>query len=467
MAPPSRALPTVLIIDDDPAVIAALELLLAIHEIPSVSARSPDEALSALRDPSVAVALQDMNFAGDRTSGREGVELFRRIRRERPGLPIILMTAWASLSMAVALVKEGAADYIAKPWDDEDLVAKIEALLPPAPGELARVPKGADLCGLVCTSPAMHEPINLALRVAPSDASVLITGENGSGKDKFAEIIHKNSLRADEPFVRVDLGALPESLLEAELFGAEAGAYTGATRRREGRFEAASGGTLFLDEIGNLPLAGQMKLLRVLQTGEFQRLGSAEAHKADVRVLAATNADLSQAIQRGTFREDLFFRLAVIELHVPPLRERPEDVIALAEHFLAAHAGGPWELSTEARDALMGHAWSGNVRELSNRIQRAVLVSTGKMITAHALGLAVLPARSSPSAPVSLPEAPAELPGSETAGDVEERRQVEAALAAASGVVAKAAADLGISRQALYRKMRRLGLAVERRIKDG
>ncbi len=467
MAPPSRALPTVLIIDDDPAVIAALELLFAIHEIPSLSARSPDEALSALRDPSVAVVLQDMNFAGDRTSGREGAELFRRIRRERPGLPVILMTAWASLSMAVTLVKEGAADYIAKPWDDEELVAKIEALLPPAPGERARVPEGADLCGLVCMSPAMHEPVNLALRVARSDASVLITGENGSGKDKLAEIIHKNSLRAEGPFVRVDLGALPESLLEAELFGAEAGAYTGATRRRVGRFEAASGGTLLLDEIGNLPLSGQMKLLRVLQTGEFQRLGSAEALKADVRVLAATNLDLVQAIQRGAFREDLFFRLAVIEIRVPALRERPEDVIALAEHFLTAQAGGPWELSDEAREALLGHAWPGNVRELGNRIQRAVLVGSGRRVTAHDLGLAVALAPSSPSAPARPPEAPTRGDGNETAGDIEERRQVEEALEAAAGVVAKAAAELGISRQALYRKMRRLGLAVERRIKDG
>lgn len=466
-AAPTGQAPSVLIIDDDPAVIAALELLLAIHEIPAVSAASPEEALSAINDPSIALALQDMNFASDRTSGREGADLFRRIRRKRPALPVLLMTAWASLEMAVELVKEGASDYIAKPWDDEKLVAKIETLIPRS----SALPGDADLCGLVCVSPAMREPLALALRVAPSDAPVLITGENGSGKDKLAEILHKNSRRAAEPFVRVDLGALPESLLEAELFGAEAGAYTGATRRRAGRFEAADRGTLFLDEIGNLPLAGQMKLLRVLQTGEFQRLGSSEPKKSDVRVVAATNLDLAHAIRAGAFREDLFFRLAVIEIRVPPLRERPEDVIALAEHFVAIHAGGSRELSEDAREALMGHAWPGNVRELGNRIQRAVLVGSGRVLTALDLGLDLASMERASRPPEKRAAASPDIehsasPLGEPPLTSEERQKIEAALDEAGGVIAKAAADLGLSRQALYRKMRRLGLAVERRIKD-
>jgi DNA-binding NtrC family response regulator len=341
-----------------------------------------------------------MNFSKDTTSGEEGIALFREIHALDPDLPVILITAWTSLETAVGLVKEGAADYVGKPWDDQKLVLTIQNLLrlrglrndnlrlrsddERARADLAR---RFNLCGLVYKSRKMHELVSLAVHVAPSDAPVLITGPNGSGKEKLAEIVQMSSRRADKPFVRVNAGGLPDQLLEAELFGAEAGAYTGATKLRVGRFEAAHGGTLFLDEIGNLTPTGQMKLLRVLQTGEFQRLGSNVTRTADVRLISATNANLRAEIAAGRFREDLYFRLNVIELEVPALSRRPDDIRPLAEHFLRRHAGGrSLVLSDEAFESLEHHDWSGNVRELDNRLQRAALVCEGGSIRSQDLG---------------------------------------------------------------------------------
>jgi DNA-binding NtrC family response regulator len=303
----------------------------------------------------------------------------------------------------------------------------------------------------------MHELVTLAVHVAPSDAAVLILGPNGSGKEKLAEIIQANSRRRDAPFVKVNAGALPDELLEAELFGAEAGAYTGAARARIGRFEAAHGGTLFLDEIGNLSAAGQAKILRVLQTGEVERLGSSATRKVDVRVLSATNADLKARIAAGTFREDLYFRLDVIELRVPPLADRPDDIAPLAERFLREHAPSA-TLTAEARAALERHDWPGNVRELQNRIQRAALVASGGAITPAALDLAdASPARA--PGPVAI--------AADARPDDPERAAIVDALARHGGVVAKAAAELGLSRQGLYRRMERLGIAIERRPVSG
>jgi DNA-binding NtrC family response regulator len=300
------------------------------------------------------------------------------------------------------------------------------------------------------------------VHVAPSDAPVLITGPNGSGKERFAEIVQASSRRADKPFVRVNAGGLPDQLLEAELFGAEAGAYTGAAKLRIGRFEAAHGGTLFLDELGNLSPSGQMKLLRVLQTGEFQRLGSNVTRTAAVRLISATNADLRAEIAAGRFREDLYFRLNVIELAVPPLSSRPEDVLLLAEHFLARHADGAAAvLSSEARAALEHHDWPGNVRELENRIQRAVLVCQGGPIGVADLGLDEREKATRAEPPLT---APSEPPGSGTLSEVE-REAIHAALDRARGVVSRAAAELGLSRQALYRRMEKLGIEMERRVR--
>ena len=325
-------MPSLLIIDDNPAVATALEVLFSLHDISTLHAQTPEAGLAMLQSESVDLVIQDMNFTEDTTSGDEGVALFAQIRARYPDLPVILLTAWTHLSSAVELVKAGAADYVAKPWDDRKLLATVNNLLELAEArseldrrrnrERARQEQLAqkyDLRGVVFDDPASERVIALACQIARSDLPVLITGPNGSGKEKIAEIVQANSSVKNGAFVTLNCGALPSELIEAELFGADAGAYTGANKAREGKFEAADGGTLFLDEIGNLPLAGQMKLLRVLETGRFERLGSNRERHVTVRVISATNADLPALIREGSFREDLYYRLNAIELSLPPL----------------------------------------------------------------------------------------------------------------------------------------------------
>ena len=465
----------VLIVDDQEAVRTALGLLLELSGLQVLTAQGPDQALDAIREEDVGVVIQDMNFSKDTTSGDEGAQLFADIRALDPELPVILITAWTSLETAVRLVKQGAADYMAKPWDDQKLVVTVKnliALYRARRENLSRTTREArarselsssyDLCGLVYRSPALHQVVTLAVNVARSDVPVLITGPNGSGKEKLAEIVQANSRRKDKAFVRINAGALPDQLLEAELFGAEAGAFTGATKLRIGRFEAAHQGTLFLDEIGNLSAAGQMRLLRVLQTGEFERLGSSTTRKVDVRVISATNADLRAEILAGRFREDLFFRLNVIELLVPSLARRVEDIVPLAERFLECHRGDrDLSFGADALDALEQHEWPGNVRELENRIQRAVLVCPGAQIRAADLGIDPSPAVAG-SADRGGGDERARR-GSIPPPGSDERDLVESALVRARGVVSLAAAELGLSRQALYRRMQRLGIELERR----
>ncbi len=440
---------TVLIIDDQPAVREALSLLLSLHDIRPVTAATPDEGLAQVARGNVDVVISDMNFSVDTTSGEEGAALFRAIRARHPDLPVILLTAWTHLETAVELVKAGAADYLAKPWDDAKLLATVENLLELA--ENARVADHAritrrrrraalesahDLRGIVFASDEMLRVLELACRVARASVPVLITGPNGAGKEKIAEIVHANSAVASRPLVAVNCGALPADLVEAELFGAEAGAFTGATRAREGRFEAADGGTLFLDEIGNLPPAGQMKLLRVLESGEFERVGSTRTRKVTVRVISATNADLPALIADGSFREDLYYRLNTIEIALPPLAERPDDILPLAEFF----AGAGVVLADDAREALLAYPWPGNVRELKNTIDRARLLSGDGPVKAGELGL---PAIAGPSRSLDDPS----------------REAIEAALRRNDGVISRAARALGLSRQALYRRMQRFGIA--------
>jgi DNA-binding NtrC family response regulator len=462
----------VLIVDDNPAICGALELLFELHGIKSAIASGPEEALALVSCEDIGVVVQDMNFQRDTTSGNEGVALMRSIRALDPDVPILLMTAFTSLEMAVQLVKEGASDYIAKPWNDEKLVTTVKSLMRMrelAQDNLRHVSQASrarqdlaerfDLCSLVYASPRMHEVVSLAVRVAAADVPILITGPNGAGKERLAEVIQKNSRRKGSPFVKVNAGGLPDQLLEAELFGAEAGAYTGATKTRIGRFEEAHNGTLFLDEIGNLTPTGQMKLLRVLQTGEFQRLGSNQTRTADVRLLSATNANLPEMIANGTFREDLFFRLNVIEIEIPPLRDRTEDALALAEQFLSARDPS-LTLSSGARRAIVEHEWPGNVRELHNRVQRAALLRTATAISAEDLGLGGTTPRAIAGSDGIPPARPAS--NVETAA---ERAELERALAQANGVVSRAAAMLGLSRQAFYRKMERHGVELERKIK--
>jgi DNA-binding NtrC family response regulator len=464
----------VLIVDDEPAMRSALEILFEVHGIGAFSVSSPEQALARIRSDDIGVVLQDMNFGDAETSGQGGMALFRAIRALDPDLPVLLMTAWTSLETAVALVKEGAADYMAKPWDDEKLVATVRTLLRlrGATQENVRLRSYAertrrelaaqhDLAGLVYASDLMHELLTLAVRIAPSDAPVLITGPNGSGKELLAEIVRNNSRRQDKPFIKVNAGGLPDQLLEAELFGAEAGAYTGAAKARIGRFEAANGGTLFLDELGNLSPSGQMKLLRVLQSGEFERLGSNTTRRADVRLISATNADLPRMIAAGTFREDLYFRLNVVELRLPPLADRVEDIAPLCAQFLARFAdGAPMQLSADANEALHAYGWPGNVRELQNRLQRATLVAQGGAIRSADLDL---PAESLRKETASRPP---EATKARTQSEHAECSRIEEALARAENVVSRAAADLGMSRQALYRRMERLGLSLERRVRD-
>ncbi|MGH9382234.1 MAG: sigma-54-dependent transcriptional regulator [Thermoanaerobaculia bacterium] len=443
-------MPTVLVIDDNPAVATALEVLFSLHDIATVAAETPEAGLAALEREPVDLVIQDMNFRADTTSGDEGTALFHAIRERHAELPVILLTAWTHLESAVELIKAGAADYLAKPWDDRKLLTTVHNLLELSASrrELARQREGArrrrealerdyDLRGLVWADAASERALALACQVARSELPVLISGPNGVGKEKFAEIIHANSAVRDGPFVALNCGALPAELIEAELFGAEAGAYTGANRAREGKFEAADGGTLFLDEIGNLPPAGQMKLLRVLETGRFERLGSNRERRVAVRVVSATNADLPAAIAAGDFREDLYYRLNAIEVKLPPLAERPDDILPLARHFLPAGK----RLAQDAERALLRHPWPGNVRELRNAVQRAALLAPGETLNAEALGLAV--------------------PGSGVAASGDEapdRGAIEAALHRHDGVLARAAADLGLSRQALYRRLDKLGL---------
>ena len=449
--PLSRAVQTVLVIDDNEGVCQALEVLFGLHELRTLTATSPEEGLDLIRSDAVDLVIQDMNFTADTTSGDEGQSLFREIRALDPDLPVILFTAWTDLETAVELVKAGAADYLAKPWDDTKLVATARNLLElrAVTRENHRVAESRrrnrdrlaeryDLCGVVYESDAMQALLGTAAQVAASDVPVLITGPNGSGKEKIAEVLQANSRVADGPFVKVNMGALPGELMEAELFGAEAGAFTGASKTREGRFETADGGTLFLDEIGNLSPAGQAKLLRVLQTGEFERLGSSRTRTARVRVISATNSDLKAAIAAGRFREDLFYRLNVIELDLPPLAERPDDILPLARHFL----GADFELTEAATGRLLRYSWPGNVRELQNTMRRAGVMSHGQSIDADVLGLA-------------------DEPGHDVASSVSQgpdREALVAALERHGGTVARAARELGISRQALYRRMDKFGI---------
>jgi DNA-binding NtrC family response regulator len=447
---------TILVIDDNPAVAQALAVLLELHDIRTVSATTPERGLAEMTDQRIDLVIADMNFRADTTSGDEGAALFRALRAKRPDLPVILLTAWTHLESAVQLVKAGAADYLSKPWDNDKLLATVENLLELAEAtrerdrlqsELIqrreRLAQQYDLCDVVFASDAMERAVELACRVSRADVPVLITGPNGAGKERIAQIIHANSAVRDGPFVAVNCGAIPAELIEAELFGAEAGAYTGAVRSRIGRFELANGGTLLLDEIGNLPLAGQVKLLRVLETGQFEMLGSSRTRSSRVRILSATNADLPALIRAGSFREDLYYRLNVIEISLPPLAERRADIVPLARHFL----GKEWRLSEDALAALQAHEWHGNVRELRNSIERAKLMSQPGVVSASDLNLSVA-------------QRPAGEPDAVRSGAdmLLSRELVESALRDVGGNVSRAAQALGLSRQALYRRMDRFNI---------
>lgn len=429
----------ILIVDDNPDILEALELLLSLHGYRVLTAENEKQALMAVAHQSVDLVIQDMNFAQGITSGKEGKSLFKALKALNNDLPIILITAWTQLETAISLVKGGATDYLQKPWDDNKLLELVAQYSQKSQTKLKdknSIENNKNSAeDFIYKSQAMYTLIAQAGKVADATVNVLITGANGAGKEKLADYIHQQSPRFNNAFIKVNMGALPHELMEAELFGAEKGAFTGANQARIGRFEAADGGTLFLDEIANLPLSGQMKLLRVLQTGEFERLGSSTTIKVDVRVLSATNADLTLAVQQGTFRQDLYYRLNVIELHLPELAQRQADIVPLAEYFI----GSDYSLNDEAKHALTNHAWLGNVRELENACKRALVFANNNMLAPSDFQLA----------------------SSLVASTTNEKEHIEQVLIKHNGVIKHSAAELGLSRQALYRRIEKYQIDVE------
>lgn len=449
----------VLVADDQPSVLDALKMLLGSEGFEVEAARSPRIVLESIGLREYDTLLLDLNYARDTTSGTEGLDLLHKIREIDGQVPIIVMTAWGSINLAVEAVHQGARDFVQKPWDDDRLVGILrthaELFRAIRRGQRLeaenRLFRGEGRPVFIATSPAMRTVVEAIAIVGPSDANVLISGEHGSGKEVVAQMLHAVSLRAHKPLIAVNTGGLPEGTFESELFGHVKGAYTDARADRLGRFEMADTGTLFLDEIANVPLRQQPKLLRVLEVGEMERVGSSRTRKVDVRVISASNADLRAECAAGRFREDLLFRLNTVEIHIPPLRERREDVPALAGHFVSKHGtkyGKPTlSLSPEAIEKLMDYDWPGNVRELDHMIERAVIMTQQGTLGAH--DLALHPARHSRSpdlADMSLEEVEALL--------------ITKALARYSGNVSQAAEVLGLSRGAFYRRMEKYGLYV-------
>ena len=456
MTTPDRA-PRVLIADDDVDVLAALKLLLRGAGYELETATSPALALEALEAREFDAALLDLNYARDTTSGREGLDLLERIRALDPTLPVIVMTAWGSVEGAVAAVRRGARDYVQKPWENVRLLQTVQTQV--ELGRALRVGQRVEnehrlrsregLPEMIADSPAMRPVLELLQRVGPSDANVLVTGEHGTGKELVARLLHAASPRSGRALVTVNAGGLSEGVFESEMFGHTKGAFTGANAERAGRFELADGGTLFLDEIANLAMPQQAKLLRVLQTGEFERVGSSRTLRSDVRLVCATNADLRAECAAGRFREDLLFRINTVEIRLPALRERREDIPALAGFFLRRHAERyrkPLEgFDEDALLALLSHAWPGNVRELDHAVERAVLLARESAVHARDLGLQPAPETGGPAL-------------EQLTLDEVERVLIQRALRRHDGNVSDAAKTLGLSRSALYRRLERHGL---------
>ena len=446
----------VLVADDQPHVLEAVELLLKPNGIDVDCVRSPQVLLEALYERDYDVVLIDLNYTRDTTSGQEGLDLLARIQEFDARLPIIVMTAWGNIDLAVESIKRGARDFIQKPWENERLLSLIrvhaelrQALRRARQLELEnRLLRAEGMPEFVASAPSMQRVLELISRVGPSDANVLITGEHGTGKDIVARLLHAASPRARMPLVTVNAGGMPEGVFESEFFGHVKGAFTDARTDRVGRFELANGGTLFLDEIANVPLRQQAKLLRVLETGELERVGSSQTRRVDVRLLCATNAQLHEEAKAGSFREDLLFRINTVEIHLPPLRDRREDIPLLAQHFLGRlrtrYRKQVDGFSAPAMQQMMQYYWPGNVRELEHSIERALLLCGGDEI--EPANLSVSGGR--PGAPslenMSIDEMEAML--------------IRKVLRRCDGNVSQTAEALGLSRAALYRRMEKYGL---------
>jgi two-component system NtrC family response regulator len=457
------AAPRLLVVDDDASVRLSLALLLKQHGYASTGAATPAEALELVAAQPFDLVLQDMNFSRQ-TSGAEGLALLRELRTRRPELPVVLITAWGSIGLAVEGMKAGAADFLTKPWSNPALLSAVETALSlrrmgrevgPAL-DRTELERRWDLRGLVGEDPRFLQVLELVGRVAPTDASVLVTGESGTGKELVAEAIHRNSRRRNGPFVKVNLGGISPTLFESEMFGHVRGAFTDARADRRGRFEMAHGGTIFLDEVGEVEPAAQVKLLRVLQDRTYEVLGSSVTRTVDVRVVAATNRDLSELASRGQFREDLLYRLNLISVRLPALRERPLDVPRLARAFLdsaaEAHGRPPRRLTPAALGWLAGQRWPGNVRQLRQLMERVVLVLEAEQIDAADLAALADPAARQPA------EAALPPPGSMTLDEME-KAMIAGALERYQGNLTRVAEALGLSRPALYRRLERHGLA--------
>ncbi|HEX7339754.1 MAG TPA: sigma-54 dependent transcriptional regulator [Rhodanobacteraceae bacterium] len=449
---------TILIADDQADVREALRLLLKAEGMACVAVDSPLEALKALHARAFACALIDLNYTRDTTSGAEGLELLEHLREQAPELPVVVMTAWGNVPLAVEAMRRGAADFVEKPWDNARLVRILDAQIKLARGarrtqkleaENALL-RDAEPADFVAEAPAMRRVLELVARVAPSDANVLVRGENGTGKGVIAQMIHAQSRRAAASLVKVNMGGINENVFESEMFGHVKGAFTDAREERIGRFELADGGTLFLDEVGNVPVSQQPKLLRVLEDRQFERLGSSRTQDVDVRLVAATNADLEAAVAAGQFRRDLLYRLNTFEIHLPPLRERREDIVPLARQFLARHARhygrDGLHLTAAAERALAAWRWPGNVRELQHLMERAALLAAHDAVDESALNFGN----------VARPEGAADL--TTMTLDEAEAWLVAQALQRHAGNLQRAADALGITRQTLYRRMEKYDL---------
>jgi DNA-binding NtrC family response regulator len=450
----SKRTPLILIADDQRDVLESVRLLLKGEGYAADTFDRPDALLSALRARTADAVLMDLNYTRDTTSGEEGLDAIARIRAFDGQTPIVVMTAWGSIELAVEAMRRGAQDFIEKPWNNERLLAVLrtqvalgQAINRTRVLEAANRQLTATNTELIAESPAMLPVLETIERVAPSNANVLISGESGCGKGLVARLLHERSPRREQSLVIVNIGSLSETVFESEMFGHVKGAFTDAKTDRVGRFELADGGTLFLDEIANIPVAQQARLLRVLEDGQFERLGSSRTQQTDVRVLAATNADIQAEIEAGRFRSDLLYRLNTIHIHLPPLRERGDDIVRLAKRFLERHTQRHRRsiegFSDAALSALRRYAWPGNVRELSHVVERAVLMAHGKTISPADLRLDAAPP-----------------PADRRAMTLEqvEQQAIRAALARHEGNVVAAAEELGMSRSALYRHMEKHGL---------
>jgi DNA-binding NtrC family response regulator len=448
--------PHVLVADDQPDVLEALRLLLKGEGYQIEAVNSPAGIIRLLETRDFDVVLMDLNYARDTTSGQEGLDLMSRIQAMDSTLPVVVMTAWGSIELAVEAMRRGARDFVQKPWENTRLLTILRSQIDlcrslrkesrlEAENQLLRA-EGRP--ALIARAPSMQPVLQLLARVGPSDANILITGEHGTGKEVIAQTLHALSSRASKPMVTVNVGGLAEGIFESEMFGHVRGAFTDAKTDRVGRFDLADGGTLFLDEIANVPVNQQSKLLRVLETGDLERVGSSRTRRVDVRILSATNANLNEEVSAGRFRQDLLFRLNTIEIHLPPLRERREDVPALATHFLRMHAQRYRKnlagFDSAAMQVLLEHTWPGNVRELDHAVERAILMAGKTTVGAADLGL---------------------HPRSESSGRLEDMslEEVESflirkTLSRYDNNVSQAASALGLSRSALYRRIQRYGI---------